>query len=276
MAENFADMGIESNERLTKVVELDEKVFKIIEQPLIDLIKKSEEWPQKRTIILCAQFIGTTNFLKEGIFELTTTDNPIAVRVLFRSAIEHYLRFTYIFMRALKEGNDAVADDYLHVLDAREMVDYVKALMFSNGLDKDQADIKSAWSVLDDELINRHKVSRAEADRVTKLFQIKEILKFITTTLASDGKGVPSMLRSIIPEYSLLSSSVHSGPKSFREMLEESDVDQRHAALFKYCELTFLIAASVKEFTFILAAKHERELIRVAQEIGVIRSAIVT
>ncbi|HRH70037.1 MAG TPA: hypothetical protein PLB89_11060 [Flavobacteriales bacterium] len=275
MAEHFADMDIESNNRFKKVTELDEGVFKVIEQPLVDLIKKSREWPQKQTMLLCAQFIGTTNFLKEGIFELTTTDNPIAVRVLFRSLIEHYLRFTYIFMRALSEGNDHAATDYLHVLDAREMVDYAKALIFSGGLERGPTGDKNAWSVLDDERMNRNNVSRQETDRVTKLFQIREILNYITKTLASDGKGVPPMLRSIIPEYSLLSSNVHGGPKSLWEMLEEGDVDQRHAALFKYCELAFLMAASVKEFTFMLAAKHETGLIRVAQKIAEYRGQLI-
>lgn len=276
MSSSFADTDIESNERFIKVIELDERIFTVIEEPLVDLIKKSGQWQQKKTMLLCAQFIGTTNFLKEGILELAKTDNPLAVRVLFRSLIEHNLRFTYIFMRALKEGNDDAASDYLQVLDTSEMIGYAKALIFSGGLQMGQSADKNAWSILDNERMNPSKVSKQETDRVTKLFQVKEIIKFITTTLSTDDKGIPSMLQSIIPEYSLLSSNVHGGPKSFREMLEEADSDQRHAALFKYCELAFLMAASVKEFTFMLAAKHERGLMHVAQKIGEIRSVIAT
>ena len=110
-----------------KICELDEEIHSVVEEtmPLVFDLIKVIVIPKTATTLLA--FITKTNFIKDGIFELYQTQNIYSINILFRSLVEHFLRFEYVFFRLGLEKNDSVGEDYLKFCSLSESIDTGKA-----------------------------------------------------------------------------------------------------------------------------------------------------
>jgi len=118
--------------------EADELVFSIIKESKECLTKRLRETKYPKTYIAMQTLIAKTASLKLVMFDLLDELNLYSFKVIFRSYIEHYLKFLYIWLRLLKEETDDVGKDYYDYCGAQEVVDYAKALHTAESiLDKD-------------------------------------------------------------------------------------------------------------------------------------------
>ena len=80
-----------------RYIEIDDKQQELLEQafPLLMSLREKTEFKKSATTTIA--FIGNTNFIKNGIFDLYESQNVYSIKILFRSLIEHYLKFQYLF-----------------------------------------------------------------------------------------------------------------------------------------------------------------------------------
>lgn len=150
-----------------------------------------------------------------AIFDLCESENYYSLNIIYRSFIEHYLKFLYSFLRLLEEKNDDVGKDY-----------YGHNIFYEHQL-------------MEQSLINAQKLAGGtEIER--KLhgqqdkFKLKDIIKYINDKIPANDPENPPLI--LIPIYSRLSSFVHCGvvadiddlhsnitnPKVFKETLDVS------------------------------------------------------
>jgi hypothetical protein len=79
-------------------------------------------------------FCVKTGTLKTGLFDMVDSNNPYAFKALFRCYCEHYLKFTYIWVRFLQEKTDDVGREFFSFCGAVESRDYLKSIVVAEGL----------------------------------------------------------------------------------------------------------------------------------------------
>jgi hypothetical protein len=107
-----------------RYIEIDDKQQELLEQafPLLMSLREKTEFKKSATTTIA--FIGNTNFIKNGIFDLYESQNVYSIKILFRSLIEHYLKFQYLFFRFIEIKNDSVFADYEKFSKYSEMIYY--------------------------------------------------------------------------------------------------------------------------------------------------------
>jgi hypothetical protein len=91
----------------------DSELHQTVEEFMPLALEFSEKGPIPKTAGVLLSFIASTEFIKNGILDLVETENAYAKYILFRSLIEHFLRFQYIWLRFAEEKSDAPAEAYL-------------------------------------------------------------------------------------------------------------------------------------------------------------------
>lgn len=114
-------------EKLDKIIEIDESIFQTFQNFMERYDGISKSFPFPKTLTAFLNFISNTNFIKEGIVELAQSDNTFSLNILFRSLIEQFLKFQYIWMKFLEDKSDSIGDDYWNYYSYSEDVDYAKA-----------------------------------------------------------------------------------------------------------------------------------------------------
>ena len=192
-------------------------------------------------------FCAKTTALKTALFDMIDSNNPYAFKALFRCYCEHYLKFMYIFVRFVSEKSDDVGREYFSYSGAIESRDYLKALVLAEGLVGNQlvGDLRNA---LDSVYPDIGHLSVGDLEAASDKFRYRSILRFFSASHSQVlGKDNP-FLATIVPAYAELSSFVHGGPGSDRDMGSYSKPEALEKCE-KYAALAFMMAASVFMFT---------------------------
>ena len=150
-----------------------------------------------------------------AIFDLCESENYYSLNIIYRSFIEHYLKFLYSFLRLLEEKNDNVGKDY-----------YAHNMLYEHQrIEQSQINAQKLAGETESE-----RKLRGQQDK----FNLKNIIKYINNIIPVNNSEKPPL--SLIPIYSRLSSFVHGGvladvddlhfsvttPKVFKETLDVS------------------------------------------------------
>ena len=121
MIENKLEQGIHL------VRERDSEIHRTVEEFMPLALEFAEQGPIPKTSRVFLSFVASTEFIKNGIFDLAETENVYAAKILFRSLIEHDLRFQYVWFRTSEEKSDAAAEDYLKYGRFKEVLQVAKS-----------------------------------------------------------------------------------------------------------------------------------------------------
>ena len=112
---------------IEKIRDLDDEVFEEFKLYLPKITTSSfvKEYPT--TNILMNMFDTSGTFIKNSIYDSCETDNYFGTKILYRSLIEHHIRFKYLFVNWGLTKSDKFARDYLEYNDAREILDLIRA-----------------------------------------------------------------------------------------------------------------------------------------------------
>lgn len=239
--------------------DLDFEIHDVFEKnapSIFEFIKTSKIPNTSQTFL---RFITKTNFIKEGIFELYESENLYAINILFRSLIEHYLRFNYIFFRLAAEQNDNIGLEYLKFCSLSEDIDTGKAWKdVAKVLDKNPA--LEPYEVLQDWNPDLKKYTKEEIQRISSQFRYKNIIRFIDDRINTEKQYEKNkFLLNLIPVYSDLSSFVHGGPGADNSLIENTDKEKRENKLIERIEHSFITAAAVKQFTFLIFSQYDKQ-----------------
>lgn len=245
---------------IEKLREIDFEIHNIFEKngPVIIEFTKSDKIPKTSNTFLL--FITKTNFIKEAIFELSESQEIYSINILFRSLIEHFLRFQYMFFRVLMDKNDSIGDDYIRFCSLSENIDTGKAW-------KDVAKILDTnptadpYEILKEVKPDYKDFSKDDIIKKAEQFRYKNIIQFINNKLNKDQTFERNeFLLKIIPIYSDLSSFVHGGPSADQALFETMDMNKRIEAVKNKVELAFIIAGTVKLFSYFVFYQYDKRL----------------
>jgi hypothetical protein len=221
----------------------DDEYFAIVEAHLVQIFTEPSTTQFPATYQAFRGFCTKTNALKLAMFDMVESDNPYAFSALFRCFCEHYLKFTYIWVRFLKENTDDVGVDYLSFCGASEALGYVEALALAENLvgNEVRADPAEALATMYPATAGMSKRSiEAKSDQ----FKYRAILRYLKDAAPGILSEQSPFLATIVPNYATLSSFVHGGPYADMEMADYAKSDALTA-----CEeragLAFMMTAMV-------------------------------
>jgi len=228
-------------------IEADDELFSILQDrgPALFATIKTTGFPE--TYRAMFGFCAKTNSLKTAMFDMVESNNPYAFKALFRCYCEHYLKFTYLFVRFCREKSDAVGIEYFSYCGAIEARDYVAAISMAEGLlgNSASADIEKMIAALYPRVAD---LSERQLEAASSQFKYRSILRFLSREVPGLLAKDHPFLASIVPSYAVLSSFVHGGPSADADMKTYSKPGALRA-----CEddagLTVLMTATVLMFT---------------------------
>lgn len=240
---------------LSKICEKDDALFEVLQEiqmgDALNCFKKND-LPNIGQVV--TTFVTKINFLKTAIFDLCESENLYATKIIFRSFIEHALKFNYVFMKWVEEKNDAVGENYLKWYEASENYDYLKSWeavskIANNGGEK--ANIEKIFFEIHTELKGK---SIAEIKNIADQFKYRSIIKYLNGSVQNNSKSIEeSFLLKLIPNYSKLSGYVHGGPTPDQELMTVYiDEETRNQELFEMAELSVLMAGSVSSWLLLM------------------------
>lgn len=127
-------------------VEADDLFFSVLEERGQEMFSKAGTTAFPKTYRAMFGFCAKTGGLKTAMFDMIESNNPYAFKALFRCFCEHYLKFTYVFVRFAKEKSDDVGREYFSFCGAIESSEYLKSIVMAEGLigNKVVGDVKGA------------------------------------------------------------------------------------------------------------------------------------
>ena len=242
--------------KVDKIRDTDDLLFEEFQEYFSKIANScfAKTFPQ--TCNLSLFFDTSINFIKTGIYENVDADNLFAVKILFRTLIEHYLRYHLIWFKWCACKNDEYSKHYIMYSEAKEVIDTIKAEINANNLNSNW-DTVEQWRKVLKTYPKLNGLSEADIKTECNKFSIKNIIRFINVELGEKFKT--SMLQSILVEYSKLSSYAHGGIASHYDFLRYSEEDIRIVEMERIVALSTQIAASVKLFTLIMLIQTDKD-----------------
>lgn len=236
--------------KINQIREWDDEIHEEFEYyfPYIYCSNFSKEFPI--TTQLSIQFTISTNFIKNSIFNCADNDDFFGLKILFRSQIEHFLRFNYVFFKWMEQKSDEEARKYLEFNEAREVLESIKSMVSKNRLSNPGFDIED-WQNIINQFPNLRGYSKKEIENETKKYTYKNIIQVLNIINKSDEKQM-NFLGTLMNEYSSLSSFVHGGTGSHKEISSFMEENKRMAEYLRICALAFQMAGGVKLFSLLM------------------------
>jgi hypothetical protein len=214
-----------------------------------------------KTVSMFLWSIAKTNFLKDGIFDLCETDNIYGANVLYRSLIEHYLRFLYVWCRFLKERTDDAANEYLTFCSWDEALKYGKSLQDVERI-MGRAPLEDPYDTIRRIHAEFAQYSAKEIRARAKQFSFSKIMEFLGKRwLAVDAlnEPLPDFLLKLIPLYSELCSFVHGGPDADSEITALGNPTKRANENVRVAEQSWRLAGGVKLLSLIVLYQSDKK-----------------
>lgn len=246
---------------IEKYRKLDDEIFEVLKDyhPSTINSKFHKEYPT--TYFLINMFDTSATFVKNSVFESCENDDYYGAKILFRSLIEHFIRFKYLFINWSKTRSDAFAKKYLDYGNAREILDLIKAKVSEKQLFDPTFKIEDWNSFLKEHPDFKNK-SRKEVDNETQKYTFKKIVEYLNWEFAKGNYAMSSFLGNLILEYSDLSSFVHGGIKSYQEMINMTKEEKRNKEYNRLSGLAFHMSSSIKLFSTLMYSQSDMDVFK--------------
>lgn len=158
-------------------------------------------------------FLPKIESIRLGIFEIVKIEEFYSLNILFRPLIEHFVKFQYISMKMTSDADDSVGVDYWLFGQDREKIDYANSMRHVYkliGIEQkyDINEILKEYGIISETKTLSQIRKRAEQ------FAFPNMVNYISRNLVNNNSRISTLLLSLFPRYSELSSCVHGGPES--------------------------------------------------------------
>jgi hypothetical protein len=240
---------------LDKIQKIDNNFFVALESVLPDVLDFILKTEYKATFLALNYLQTNLCFLKNGVFNLCQNDDLYSAKVVYRSYIEHLLKFQYIWTRFVIEKNDNTGVEYYAFAYFSEVSNYARSL---DGIIKmiDIEDVEgSPYEELRKIRSEYSRYSKKEFQQKIDQFSYKRIVKYLLEN-NSPLKDYP-FYPNLILTYSELSSFVHGGPSTHVDGEKfinfSKNRNDEYAEMVKFC-LNFWMM-TVELFIKLIAAQ---------------------
>jgi hypothetical protein len=217
--------------------EADDLVFDIVRDGGTPMFATVRETAFPQTYRAMFGFCAKTTALKTAMFDMIDSNNPYTFKALSRCCCEHYLNFTYIFVRFASEKSDDASREYFSYSGAIESRDYLNALVLAEGLVGNHlvGDLRKA---LDSVYRDIGHLGLADLEAASNRFRYRSIRRFLSSGHSQPLEKETPFMAAIVPAYAELSSFVHGGAWSDRDMGSYSKPEALEKCE-EYAELAF-------------------------------------
>lgn len=243
--------------RLEKIRDLDDLIFEEFQVYFPKTVKSEFSKKHPKTFHISNLFTISTSFIKNSIFDCSENDDLFGAKILFRSLIEHYLRFKYVWFNWIKTQNDEISERYLEFTEASEKLDQIKSAIAEHKLSNPSFEIEN-WKKIFEEIPSLKKYSKNEIEKETLKYTYKNIIKMLKE-IDENSESETTFFSSLISEYSKLSSFVHGGAGAHNQMLYFNDETKREDEYIRICGLAYQMAGSVKLFFTLMIVQTDKD-----------------
>ncbi len=245
-------------EEIERIRDLDDEVFNEFKLYFPKTVTSAFKAEYPSTAYLVGMFDTSATFIKNSIFDSCESDDYYGAKILFRSLIEHFVRFKYVFINWGMTKSDDFAKNYSEYGNAREALDLIKAKVTEQQLIDPDYRVKDWELFLKDHPSFLNKTLK-EVDSETQNYRFKNIVLFLNREFNKGKYEMSSFLGKLIVEYSSLSSFVHGGMKSYQEITSVSCDKIRQGEYYRLCSLTFQMSSSIKLLTLLMYVQSDRQ-----------------
>lgn len=148
-------------------------------------------------------FIFKIHCISSSISRCCESKDYYSACILFRSLLEHYFRYLYVYTRALKDDSDTVGEEYYGKLKGYEDYTAIKSIL---NLSKKLTNKPSSFTL--------NGKSNERLCEIGSKFEIKKILVYLNNGITNDdiSPAFRSFFTDYCKKYYDLSSFVHGGP----------------------------------------------------------------
>ena len=244
--------------------------LKVIDNEIFQEFEKStEKLPEllkgnfKYTSEVCFMYMNTTDFIKMSILENIERENFYCANILYRSLIEHFLRFNYYFFNyALNGKSDEYSRKFRFALEFNDKISIEKS---ENSLKKIDNEIhKSNQEIIKEIYDSNEDYKKFEIDDLTSFsneLSIKNIISFTQENLSKTELVPSDFFFFFIVQYSKLSSYVHGGMFAHRELIAFSTNKERLRILTVMYGLSLQASTFVKMYSYMILHTHDPEFL---------------
>jgi len=260
---------------LDKFRNIDGEVFLIIKEPLAKAHHSFAKKSIPNTGRALLSFIARMDFIKLAIFDLmesTNGDCIYVLKILFRSFIDHFLKFLYVFFRYVTEKNDEPGIDYYHYCDLMEVFSYGQALKVSYNLFLDQHTKENVFELLRKKHPYLKGLSKKDIEFKASQFLYRSIVKYLKNLRSAPFNKEYYFLFKIIPNYSFLSSFVHGGPMADKENIKYIDANKRREESMNVLSNVVFLSVATKELFFVILTHTDSQYQVAYEKVHKIRS----
>jgi hypothetical protein len=236
---------------LKRIRELDNEVFEELKEYFPKTVDSNFRKDFPTTAILITMIDSSATFIKNSIFNCCEKDDYYGSKILYRSLIEHFIRFKYLFINWAKNKTDEFSKIYLEYNDAKEILDSLKAKVAEEQLFNPDFKI-SDWDKIIKSFPNFKNKTLKEIDEETAKYSFKNIVRFLNTEFKKKDNEMSEFLGKLIIDYSRLSSFVHGGMGSYKEIMSSNTDTIRENEYNRICGLTFQMSNSIKLFSLLM------------------------
>lgn len=222
----------------------------------VPLLLKSK---YKYTSEICFIYVNSTQVLKDSILNTGGSHNYYSINVLYRSLIEHYLRFNFFFFNfALAGKNDSYSHKFKYALEFNDNFSILKSINSIENTTK----IKTSQDIKDELYKSKQeylKYKLDDLDSFAKQLTIKNIVYFTAENIDNTQNESRDFLKKLIVQYSKLSSFVHGGIFAHQDFIAFSTDENRNEKLKALSGLSLQAATFIKMFTLLILSDYNKE-----------------
>lgn len=197
-------------------------------------------------------YIASTNTIKNAILDCADNQDIYTIKILFRSIIEHFLRFQYIWFQYIHGGKESSSLNYYTQLNLSEKLSYLKSINSVNRLNKEKGKtISEMWVELGKEDVRHSQYSIIDIENFSRNISIKNIIIFLEDRLSKGNGSYDGFLQTMILRYSTLSSFVHGGIYAHHNTISYGTSGKRNNDLIVISGLALQAATTVKSLSYL-------------------------
>lgn len=195
--------------------------------------------------------MASADSLKLGIIRLAQSENLYGTSVLYRSVIEHFVRFQYLFFRWVEERSDEPGREYDLFSKLSESLATADAVILSERL-KGHEIAAEPLEILKQRGEAPEGVSKRQIQAITARWKYRNIIRYITDNQnAASLRGSP-LLAHMIPIYAELSSFVHGGKGAEQSVSKLMDSTEDVGLAWEHAKWGSILANSLKPHFFLI------------------------
>jgi len=247
--------------RIEDLRELDYAIYQELQKAHTYLPWLLRESKIPKTAELFYIYIGSTDVIKRSLFLSAIHKDIYSVKILFRSIIEHFLRFQYIWFNFVELGQDeSFSSEHYVKLALSERLSANKSIAATNRIRKQPGKtIEEMWSDAQNLSPKFAKYSMKEIETFSKEISIKNIIEKLLQTLAIKPNDHKVFIEDLILRYSELSSFVHGGLHAHHNVISYEKSGKLENDLLVISGLALQAASFIKVQSFVVFYGEKRE-----------------